>query len=228
MIWESLLMEIKLFILLFLAASGSAMANIPIKYKTVWDGQVEPVSVYANSGNVIAIEPKIDTSQEDKLYQSYLAELNRIYAPKVNFYLYLPLDIADTRIRSVKVGFESKAELSAKGDKISVYLMQNKEAQHYMGLYRQRIIGWHEGKAPFGMTIGKAVAEEATFPILDIVLTPETTTPERLKYFEQRLSLQHLSALHGWIATTEDVKTTMTLADIIARSLVNQKLNLGN
>ena len=107
-------------------------------------------------------------------------------------------------------------------------MRQNKEAHHYYGLYKQRIIGWHNGKAPYYMTIGKAVAEEATFPVLNIVLTPETTTPERLKYFEQRLSLQHLSALQRWIATTENRTAEMTLGDIIARSLVKQKLNLGN
>lgn len=221
-------MEFKVFFLLSLAASGSAMANIPIKYTTVWDGQVEPVSVNANSGNLVAIEPKMDTSKEDKLFQTYLAELNRIYAPKVNFYLYLPLDIADTKITYVKVGFETKSELSIKKDKISVYLMQHKEAHHYMGLYRQRIIGWDQGRAPIGMTIGKAVKEEAELPILDMVLSPESTTPERLKYFEQRLSLQHLSALQRWVATTENRSVSLTLADIIARSMVDQKIYLGN
>lgn len=223
------LMKIKVFILAFFATSGSAMADIPpIKYKTVWDGQVEPVSVIADPTNATPIAVEMDTSKEDKLFQKYLAELNITYAPKVHFYLYLPLDIADTKIGFVKVGYESRSELSDKKDKLSVFLAQNEEARHYVGLYKQRILGWSEGFTPWGVTIGKAVLEEAEFPILDMVLTPETTTPERIKYFEKRLSLQHLSALQRWLETTEDKTSSRTLAEILAKSLVDQKMYLGN
>lgn len=223
-------MKVKTCILLLAIASiDSAMAapqlTIPVT-KTVWDGEIEPAHVYADPSNAQSIQPTIDTSKEDALRQEYFKELIGRYSPNSNFQMYLPLDIADTRIGRIKTGYETKAELSDKKDKISVYLSQNKQAQHLVGLYKQRMLAWNNGKVRFGTTIEEAVKDEARYPVLDLVITPETLTPEMFKYFEYKFGLQELSALQQWAMTTAG-GTQSTVVDAIANALVAQKINSG-
>lgn len=226
------LMRVKLHKLLIAltatASVQSAMANndqdLP-RTKTSWDGEIVPVHVFADPSNVKTIQPTFDTSKETALFSQYLNELNVQYKPISDFDIYLPQDIARTRLHRVKVGFETKAELRDKDDKISIYLSQNKQALNLIGLYKQRMLAWNEGRVGW-ITIKEAVRNEGRFPVLNMLITPESLTEAKLKYFENKFGLLQLNALQQWSRTTES-GTEMTIAEAIASTLVKQKINLG-
>lgn len=206
-------------------AIAAPKAEIPAT-KTVWDGEIEPVHVYADPKAALVTKPTIDTSKEDALHREYYNQLKSRYSPNPNFQMYLPLDIADLSFRRIKTGYESKAELSGKTDKLSVYLSQNKHALHYFGLYKQRVLAWDKGKIKGGITLEQAIKDEARYPVLDIVITPESLTPEKLKYYEYKFGLRELAAIQQWAMTTAS-GTESTVGNAIASALVAQKINSG-
>lgn len=141
-------------------------------------------------------------------------QLKTFYAPKTNDQMYLPLDIADIKMNRVEDGYLSKSELLSKKDKLSVYLSQNAQARHFVGLYKQRVLAWSSGEAPKGMTVERALNIEALYPVLSIELQPNTTNLEMLKYFENRLNAKDFFMVKHWVDTGQpDEKKTV--ADII-------------
>ena len=87
-------------------------------------------------------------------------------------------------------------------------------------------MAWDEGKIKGGITLEQAIKDEASYPVLDIVITPESLTPEKLKYYEYKFGLRELAAIQQWAMTTAS-GTESTVGNAIASALVAQKINSG-
>jgi hypothetical protein len=107
------------------------------------------------------------------------------------------------------------SELSGRKDKLSIYLSQNKQAQHFFGLYKQRILAFHGGVAPTGMTVEDGMNEEALFDFLSIQLDAFHVTEPQLTYFANRLSAGDYTILAAWVADNSQFEQRSKKATVL-------------
>ncbi|HGF9504075.1 TPA: hypothetical protein ACJEU7_001270 [Acinetobacter baumannii] len=214
---------------LLFGVSAFSYSAAPITVKNLDDSviPVTPVAVVANGNTPVAIEPEVENSYEKLLYEYQLKNLNHVYAPKTEDQMILPVDIADMKMRKIYSGYETTDDLANKKDKLSVYLSQNKQAQHFVGLYKQRVMGWHDGLTPRLISIEQALNEEALFPFLDIVIDPKNFDEDKRKYFEKRLNLLDFMFLQKWLETASGEERP-TVREVLAQGRVLQKIKYGN
>lgn len=165
---------------------------------------------------------QLNEKYKEDLFNYEKSRLLHTYSPKTEYQMYLPLDIADIPVFRVKTGYQSNFDLIDKKDKLSVYLLQNKQAQHFFGLYKQRILAWNAGIPASDATVEIAMNQEALYPFLTMVLDSDRTTPEMMAYFEKRLGSKDMDNLRNWVLFNSE---TSTLLDVLANELVKQRLS---
>lgn len=169
--------------------------------------------------------PAIDLAQ--KQYDAFFTEasirLRHTYSPVRYGQYSLPTDIATIKVGRVKSGVMSNFGLFGKKDKLSIYLFQHKPAMRLYGWYEQRMIAWHNGKAPMGVTVERAINHEAKHNFLDTALVSNETTLDMLKYFDGRLGARDSDILRTWLVKHKDHAQSSTLIDILASGAAQQK-----
>lgn len=182
--------------------------------------------VIASSMTALERQAKIDRYRQETT-QYLRSRITANYAPHTDYQMFLPLDIADMQVLHVKEGYLTGANLAGRKDKLSIYLAQNKQAQHFFGLYKQRILAFHGGIAPLGMTVEVGMNEEALYDFLSIQLDAFHVTEPQLSYFENRLSGGDYTVLAAWVADNsqfEQRSKKATVLEILTEYAVLSKL----
>lgn len=169
--------------------------------------------------------PAIDLAQQkyDAYYNNASARLREVYNPARYGQYSLPADIATIKVGRVKSGILSNFDMFGKKDKLSIYLFQHKPAMRLYGLYEQRMIAWHNGRAPMGVTVERAINHEAQHLFLDTVLISNETTLDMMKYLDARLSSKDSDILRAWLIKHKDHAESDTVLEIIAKGVAQQK-----
>lgn len=156
-------------------------------------------------------------------------KLKNQYAPKASNELILPVDIADLRLKKSKLGYRDKFRLVGERDKLSVFLSQSKSAAHYLGLYKQRRLAWHQGKPDAHITVEKAINREVMFDFMTIELDSVHTSVDQLAYLDKRLNTKDADVIRSWAIRHSQIPTKATVLDILTEDRVQTKLDmLGN
>lgn len=174
--------------------------------------------------------PVIDRAEKKRIdeFQREYQNLFYIYQPRQNDQVILPVDIADIRLHTFKTDFWSRLALFGQEKKLSVYLDQHKKAKRFYSLYQQRVLAWHGGSVPTsGMTVEKAINEEALFPFLKIQLVSNETTGEMLKYLDGRLSAKDSDIVKRWVFANANESITADVATVIAQGIIEKKNNIS-
>lgn len=187
--------------------------------------RIVPIDVFEAKVDVSA--PVIDRAQMqyDQFYNHAYMHLRAVYNPAVYGQYALPADIATMKVGRVKTGVLSSFDMFSKKDKLSIYLFQHKPAMRLYGLYEQRLIAWHKGRAPAGVTVERAINREAQHPFLDTAITSNATTLEMVKYLDGRLSVKDSDIIRAWLIKHQEEAKTQTVIDIIANGIAQQKLD---
>ena len=197
--------------------------TFPLNEETVVIGDGH---VIASSMTTLERQARIDRYRAE-VTQHLRSKIAANYAPRTEYQMYLPLDIADIPVLHVKEGYLTNADLKGRKDKLSIYLSQNKQAQHFFGLYKQRILAFHGGTAPLGMTIEEGMNEEAVFDFLSIQLDAFRVTELQLAYFANRLSAGDYTILAAWVADNsqfEQRSKKATVLEVLTEYAVISKL----
>lgn len=222
--------------------NGKIKAETEIKNKPVVHGVVPPEAnkiappLPKTNTKIIPLDEykvtKTDTSvtaidmaqkQYDLFYSHASDRLRNIYNPARYGQYALPTDIATIKVGRVKSGILSNFDIFGKKDKLSIYLFGYKPAMRLYGLYEQRMIAWHNGKAPSGVTVERAINHEAKHLFLDMPLVSNETTVDMMKYLDARLSSKDSDIVRAWLIKHQDHAEKATVLEIIAKGVAQQK-----
>lgn len=221
---------VKAFTLFALAASAMGVNAIEV-YPL---DPSQPSYVVVNNKKLVYGQFKTmseaDQLEIKKTYaRSEAEQLKRQYSPKASNELILPVDIADIRLKKTKHGYRDKFRLVGERDALSVFLAQSKQAAHYLGLYQQRRLAWHQGKPDNHITVEQAINREVMFDFMKIELDSSQTSVDQLNYLDRRLSTKHADIVRSWTLAHADHSTKSTVLDILTQHRVQAKLEmLGN
>lgn len=176
---------------------------------------------------------KLSDVEQGEIRSSLAAQesekLKRHYSPKLSNQVVLPVDIADIRLKKIKKGYQDAFDLAHEKGKLPVYLRQHKKAAHFLGLYNQRYLGWHDGKPKSGTTVERAINNEADFDFLSLVLTSDQVDLNQLAYLDKRLSVRDADAVRSWVVKNANESKQLSVLDVLTENQVKSRLALlGN